>query len=210
MFAPRPLCTYVTGRGLPCKKNACTGADHGLCALHHHMSHRTPDWTYHTGPPCIAKTVRGEQCKCSPHPGLDVCLRHSRKKAPTLDIPTECAICMNVMVSRERSRLKLCGHYFHTACLTEWATHRGKKYGDKLKASCPMCFKPRKLVTLPELKIWIPRQHPIFPYIIRVNFDNPEIRIHRWVDAPYNYNAVFWVFKNADYVYKTSEFEWSI
>ena len=73
-----------------------------------------------------------------------------------------------------------------------------------------MGFKPRKLVTLPELKIWIPRQHPIFPYIIRVNFDNPEIRIHRWVDAPYNYNAVFWVFKNADYVYKTSEFEWSI
>ena len=144
----RPLCTEVTATGAPCKKNACTRADNGLCALHHHMSTRAPDWTYHTGPPCIAKTAKGDPCKCSPHIGLDVCLRHSKKKAPILDIPRECAICMNDMVSHERTRLKSCGHYFHTNCLTEWATHRrSKKRGDimphqQLKASCPMCRVP--------------------------------------------------------------------
>ena len=136
-------CTGVTGTGARCKKNACTRADNGLCALHHHMSTRAPDWTYHTGPPCIAKTAKGDQCKCSPTPGLDVCLRHSKKKAPILDIPRECAICMNDMAPHERTRLKSCGHYLHTTCLKEWATHRGKKCGDqKLKASCPMCREP--------------------------------------------------------------------
>jgi hypothetical protein len=143
MSTPHPLCTGVTGTGTPCKKTARPGADHGLCALHHHMSTRAPDWTYHTGPPCIAKTAKGEPCKCSPHVGLNVCLRHSKKKAPVIDIPRECAICMSDMVSHGRTRLKSCGHYLHTTCLAEWATHRGKKCGDqKLKASCPMCREP--------------------------------------------------------------------
>jgi hypothetical protein len=137
-------CTAVTGTGATCKKNACSRADNGLCALHHHMSTRAPDWTYHTGPPCIAKTAKGDPCKCSPTPGLDVCLRHSKKKAPNLDIPPECAICMNDMAPHERKRLNGCGHYFHTTCLFEWATHsRGTVMPhQKLKASCPMCRVP--------------------------------------------------------------------
>ena len=148
LVPPMSMCTGVTKTGAPCKKNAVTRADHGLCALHHHMSMRAPDWTYHTGPPCIAKTAKGEPCKCSPTPGLDVCLRHSKKKAPKLEIPPDCAICMSDMASHERKRLHGCGHYFHTTCLTEWATHsRGKNAGtimphQKLKASCPACRVP--------------------------------------------------------------------
>ena len=30
---------------------------------------------------CIATTVKGDRCKCSPATGLDVCLRHSKNKA---------------------------------------------------------------------------------------------------------------------------------
>ena len=81
LVPPMPACTGVTKTGAPCKKNAVTRADHGLCSLHHHMSMRAPDWTYHTGPPCIATTKKGEPCRSSVHIGLEVCRRERARRA---------------------------------------------------------------------------------------------------------------------------------
>lgn len=71
-----------------------------------------------------------------------------------------------------------------------------------------MGFGPRKLV-VPDLKIRVPRQNPVLPYIFDVDFDDPEIRVYFWVDAPNNYNAVHWVFNRAYYAYKKSDL-WNV
>lgn len=92
LVPPMPTCTGVTKTGAPCKKNAVTRADHGLCSLHHHMSMRAPDWTYHTGPPCIATTKKGEPCRSSVHIGLEVCRRHA-------------GMFQTIMEERERARI---------------------------------------------------------------------------------------------------------
>ena len=141
---PRAPCTGVTAKGTPCKNKAC--ADHGMCAIHY-KSTRTADSTAEapTEPRCTGTTAKGEPCKCVPYRTLAMCWRHAKKGGLLPDVPSDCAICMNEMAPSERTKTK-CGHYFHTACLSEWARRRGTTGGTTRRrtvgAPCPMCRAP--------------------------------------------------------------------
>ena len=139
---PRGPCTGVTAKGAPCKNKAC--ADHGMCAIHYNKSTRTTTEAP-TEPPCTGTTAKGEPCKCPRYRSLAMCWRHAKKEGLLPDVPSDCAICMNEMAPSERTKTK-CGHYFHTACLAEWASRRGTSGGTTrrrtVKAPCPMCRAP--------------------------------------------------------------------
>jgi hypothetical protein len=151
--APRVVrgpCTGTTAKGAPCKNKAC--ADHGMCLIHYNKSARATDSTAATWPPCTGTTAKGEPCKCPRYRSLEMCWRHAKKGGLLPDVPSDCAICMNEMAPSERTKTK-CGHYFHTACLTEWATRRGSTGGTTrrrtVKAPCPMCRAPFTLPAPP-------------------------------------------------------------
>ena len=139
---PRGPCTGVTAKGTACKNKAC--ADHGMCAIHYHKSTRTTT-ELPADVMCTGTTAKGEPCKCPRYRTLEMCWRHAKKEGLLPDVPSDCAICMNEMAPSERTKTK-CGHYFHTACLAEWAVRRGTTGGTTrrrtVKAPCPMCRAP--------------------------------------------------------------------
>ena len=49
--------------------------------------------------------------------------------APTREVPRDCVICLEALLSRDHTVLP-CNHYFHTDCLREW---------QNVKRECPMC-----------------------------------------------------------------------
>ena len=141
--APTPaMCTGKTAKGTACKNKACAGYE--MCRIHYKQSQRMVNET-ETVMYCTRDTSKGTRCKCKTFRGLDACWRHAKKEGLLPDVPTDCAICMNDMVPSERTKTK-CGHYFHTACLTQWATRRGTTSASSRRrtigAPCPMCRAP--------------------------------------------------------------------
>ena len=141
----RPPCPGKTKKGTPCKNKACFG--HEMCMIHYKQSVRMVS-EIETVLTCTAATSKGESCKCRRFRGFELCWRHAKKEGLIADVPSDCAICMNEMAPSERTKTK-CGHYFHTACLTEWATRRGSSHRRRIAAPCPMCRAPFSLPTPP-------------------------------------------------------------
>lgn len=143
--APRVVrgpCTGVTAKGAPCKNKAC--AEHGMCAIHYHKSTRATA-EVPAEVMCTGTTAKGEPCKCPRYRTLAMCWRHAKKEGLLPDVPSDCAICMNEMAPSERTKTQ-CGHYFHTACLSEWARRRGfqrtRRSRTTVNGPCPMCRAP--------------------------------------------------------------------
>jgi hypothetical protein len=143
--APRVVrgpCTGVTAKGTACKNKAC--GDHGMCAIHHRKSTLVPT-ELPADVMCTGTTAKGEPCKCPRYRSLEMCWRHAKKEGLLPDVPSDCAICMNEMAPSERTKTK-CGHYFHTACLGEWARRRGfertRRSRTTVNGPCPMCRAP--------------------------------------------------------------------
>lgn len=147
---PRGPCSGVTAKGTPCKNKAC--ADHGMCAIHYNKSTRETA----TASPCTGTTAKGEPCKCPRYRTLEMCWRHAKKAGALPDVPSDCAICMSEMAPSERTKTK-CGHYFHTACLGEWARRRGfmrtRRSRTTVSAPCPMCRAPFTLPGPPAMPL---------------------------------------------------------
>lgn len=145
----RVMCTGKTAKGAACKNKACTGFE--MCRIHYKQSQRMTS-EVEAVIPCTGTTVKGAPCKCPRFRGFEVCWRHAKKEGLLPDVPTDCAICMNDMVPSERTKTK-CGHYFHTACLTQWATRRGTTSTSSRRrtigAPCPMCRAPFSLPAPP-------------------------------------------------------------
>jgi len=143
------MCTGKTAKGTVCKNKACAGFE--MCRIHSKQSQRMTSEVEAVNP-CTGTTAKGEPCKCPRFRGFEVCWRHAKKEGLLPDVPTDCAICMNDMVPSERTKTK-CGHYFHTACLTQWATRRGTTSTSSRRrtigAPCPMCRAPFRLTALP-------------------------------------------------------------
>ena len=143
------MCTGKTAKGAACKNKACTGFE--MCRIHYKQSQRMTS-EVEAVIPCTGTTAKGAPCKCPRFRGFEVCWRHAKKEGLLPDVPTDCAICMNDMVPSERTKTK-CGHYFHTACLTQWATRRGTTSTSSRRrtigAPCPMCRAPFTLPAPP-------------------------------------------------------------
>jgi len=138
----RGPCTGVTAKGTACKNKAC--GDHGMCAIHHRKSTLVPT-ELPADVMCTGTTAKGEPCKCVRYRSLAMCWRHAKKEGLLPDVPSDCAICMNEMAPSERTKTQ-CGHYFHTACLGEWARRRGfertRRSRTTVNGPCPMCRAP--------------------------------------------------------------------
>jgi len=178
--APRVVrgpCTGVTAKGAPCKNKAC--ADHGMCLIHYNKSTRATAEAP-TEPPCTGTTAKGEPCKCPRYRTLAMCWRHAKKGGLLPDVPSDCAICMNEMAPSERTKTK-CGHYFHTACLGEWAVRRGSTGGSTrrrtLKAPCPMCRAPFTMPAPPPPPLTGPAWYVMGN--TAPNYSTPEVE---WVE----------------------------
>ena len=150
--APRVVrgpCTGVTAKGTACKNKAC--GDHGMCAIHHRKSTLVPA-ELPADVMCTGTTAKGEPCKCVRYRSLAMCWRHAKKEGLLPDVPSDCAICMNEMAPSERTKTQ-CGHYFHTACLGEWARRRGfertRRSRTTVNGPCPMCRAPFTMPALP-------------------------------------------------------------
>ena len=151
--AVRAPCTGKTAKGAACKNKACHG--HEMCMIHYRQSQRMVA-DVETVMYCTRDTSKGARCKCKTFRGLDACWRHAKKEGLLPDVPSDCAICMNEMAPSERTKTK-CGHYFHTACLGEWARRRGTTGGTArrrtVKAPCPMCRAPFTLPGPPPMPL---------------------------------------------------------
>lgn len=176
---PRGPCTGVTAKGTPCKNKAC--ADHGMCAIHYNKSTREAAPTGEpTAPACTGVTAKGEPCKCPRYRTLEMCWRHAKKEGALPEVPSDCAICMNEMAPSERTKTK-CGHYFHTACLGEWARRRGfertRRSRTTVNGPCPMCRAPFTMPAPPPPPLTGPAWYTMGG--VAPNYSTPEVE---WVE----------------------------
>ncbi len=59
------------------------------------------------------------------------------KPAFTVQLPTECAICMANVTSKKNCDCLRCGHVFHRRCMQEWRN----KFTNGRRVTCPICRK---------------------------------------------------------------------
>ena len=132
----RPKCGAICRNGNPCTNAKCFGME--TCAMHIPNRQREPPVFKQV---CPKLTASGEPCKCGVYKDYDMCWSHAKKEGvlpPASERPTECPICYEKMLAKDRVRTK-CNHYFHRECMNNWVKQRVPGNPARPCVDCPMC-----------------------------------------------------------------------